>query len=75
MVYEERTVAREEFRNRNPRRAGQRLAPYPAELEEVPAFAQWIQREVESDKERGIQIPDDVEDSSKPPSLPVGTKV
>ena len=67
--YEERNAAQIEFRNRNPRRNGQRWVPYPVDLEEVPPFAQWLQSQIATDRENGIVVPDDVEDSSKPHSL------
>lgn len=68
-LWRERSNARAEFRRRHPRRNGRRGAPFPEELEEMPAFAQWFTDEIEARKHEGVVIPDDVEDSSKPPLL------
>lgn len=68
-MYQRRAIARAEFRNRNPRRHGRRWTPFPAELEELPPFAEWIEREIADANERGIMVPEDVDNSSKPPSL------
>ena len=43
--------------------------PYPPELAEMPLFAEWLRIEVDARKEEGHEISEDVEDTSKPPSL------
>ena len=65
----ERTNARAEFRARHPRRNGRRMIPYPEELEALPSFAAWFRAEIETTKQAGDAIPEDIEDSSKKPSL------
>lgn len=68
-IWQNRTAARVAFRRAHPRRNGRRWVPYPTGLEEIPAFQEWIRKEVEDRKERGEEVSADVEDSSKPPSL------
>ena len=68
-LWQERTNARVAFRASHPRRNGRRVTPYPHELDVMPPFAQWLRMEIESRKQVGIAIPDDVEDSSNLPSL------
>ena len=43
--------------------------PYPEELDTLPSFAAWFRAEIETTKEAGHAIPEDVEDSSNKPSL------
>ena len=68
-VWQERTNARSEFRRAHPHRSGRRGAPFPRGLEEIPAFAKWLEKEVARSLEEGVVITEDVEDSSKLPSL------
>lgn len=65
----ERNQARAEFRSRHPQRNGRRGAPYPVELAELPTFPEWLRMDIEEKKEQGIEIPDEVDDTSRPPSL------
>lgn len=65
----QRTNARVEFRARNPRRNARRMIPYPTELEALPPFGEWFRTDIETTKQAGISIPEDVEDSSNLPSL------
>ena len=69
MIWQERSNARTEFRRRHPRRNGRAGAPYPVGMEEIPSFALWLEAHIQGEKDRGMEVPDDVEDSSKPPSL------
>lgn len=43
--------------------------PYPPELPEMQSFPEWLRSEVEVRKDEGQDIPDEVEDTSRPPSL------
>jgi hypothetical protein len=69
VIWEERRNARIEFRRRHPRRNGRAGAPYPPGMEEIQPFAKWFEIDVQQAKDHGIAVPDDVEDSSRPPSL------
>ena len=42
--------------------------PFPVGMEELPNFLQWLKEEVESSLNEGLDIPEDVEDSSRLPS-------
>ena len=66
---EARTTARADFRRLHPRRNGRRFVPYPSELAEMQSFAEWLPLEVEARKDEGQDISEDVEDTSRPPSL------
>ena len=69
MIWEERRNERTEFRRRHPRRNGRAGAPFPAGMEEIQPFAQWLEADVRHAIDEGMVVPDDVKDSSKPPSL------
>ena len=69
LLWRERSIERADFRRRHPRRNGRRGAPFPLELKEMPTFAEWLLLEVEARKNKGSVIPEDVEDSSRLPSL------
>ena len=69
LICVERATAQAEFWNAHPRRSGRRWDAYPIHLEEIPPFSERIRKEVEDEKESGIVVPEEVEDSSKLPSL------
>ena len=68
-AWQERTNARTEFHRRHPHRRGRRGAPYPLGMEEIAPFAKWLEEDVQKAMEEGEEIPNDVQDSSKLPSL------
>jgi hypothetical protein len=43
--------------------------PFPPELAEMQSFAEWLRIEIDARKEEGQDISEDVEDTSRPPSL------
>ena len=63
-----RTEARSAFRRMHPSRGSRRGPPFPAGMEELPTFSQWLEEEVQSTLNEGLDIPQDVEDSSRFPS-------
>ena len=65
----ERNEERRRFRRRHPGRSGRRGAPYPVHMIEFPNFADWLAAEVKTCSDNGIVVPQNVIDSSKPPSL------
>ena len=38
-------------------------------MEEISSFSEWLEQEVQNDLQQGMVVPEDVEDSSKKPSL------
>ena len=68
MLWLERTNERTEFRRRHQHRNGRRGAPYPVGMEELPAFATWLQEDVENAILQGVEVAEEVVDSSKLPS-------
>ena len=69
LISTERARAREQFRNMHRRRHGRRFEPYLADLQKVLSFSEWLRKEIENAKEQGMNVPNDVEDSSTPPSV------
>ena len=68
-LLEERIEDRRRFRSRHPGRNGRRGAPYPLEIPEFPCFSKWLQDEVKRCQENHVEMPQNIIDSSKPPSL------
>lgn len=68
-LFVERNEERRRFRRRHPGRSGRRGAPYPVHMIEFPNFADWLAAEVKTCSDNGIVVPQNVIDSSKPPSL------
>ena len=52
----------------HPHRGGRRGTPFPPGMEELANFPQWLEEEVQSALNEGVDIPEDVEDSSRFPS-------
>ena len=69
IIWEERTNARNEFCRRHPHRGGRRGAPYPPGMEEIPPFSKWLEEDVQKAIEERQLVPNNVEDSSKLPSI------
>ena len=69
MIWRERKNERIEFRRRHLHRSGRRGAPYPEGMEEIPEFSRWFEEDVANSIEEGVVVSEDVEDSSKLPSL------
>ena len=63
------TNARTEFHRRHLHRNGRRGAPYLVGMEEILAFVQWLEEDVQSALAKGMVVSEDVEDSSKFPTL------
>lgn len=68
-LFEERSEVRRRFRSRHPGRNGRRGAPYPVEIPEFPSFPDWLEVEVQTCLDNNVEVPQNVIDSSKPPSL------
>jgi len=68
LICQERTSARAQFRQRHPHRNGKRGAPFPLGLEEIPPFAKWFEEDV-ARSIQGDMVPEDVQASSKLPSI------
>lgn len=68
VLWQERANARSDFRRRHPHRNGRRGMPYPAGMEEISSFAKWLEEDIENTLQQGLEVPEDVEDSSKLPS-------
>ena len=66
---EERREGRRRFRSRHPGRNGHRGAPYPLEIPEFPSFPDWLEAEVQTCLDNNVEVPQNVINSSKPPSL------
>lgn len=64
ILFEERYDERRRFRSRHPGRSGRRGAPYPVNMAEFPIFADWLEGEVKTCQENGIEVPHNVVDSS-----------
>jgi len=69
MRWEERTNERREFRRQHPHRNGKRGAPFPVDMAELPSFSQWFKDDVQTAIQQGVEVPEDVEDSSNLPSM------
>ena len=69
ILCEGRNDERRRFRSRHPGRSGRRGAPYPVNMSEFPQFADWLAAEVKTCQENSIEVPQNVVDSSKRPSL------
>lgn len=69
LISTKRARAQEQFWNMHRRRHGRRFKPYLAYLQEVLPFFEWLRKEIEDANEQGMNMPNDVEDSSTPPSI------
>ena len=69
VIWDERTNKRAQFCRRHPHKNGRRGAPFPLGMEEISSFSEWLEQEVQNDLQQGMVVPEDVEDSSKKPSL------